>query len=346
MKKAQKVKLKDIAEASGVAVTTASAALNHTGRVSEELRQKILRVSRQMNYEPNIAAQLLKQKNCSEIGLIITDIPERIFGSGYFQPIIANFIRQCEEENLRCQIEYHNPVSLKDEIPSLLTNGFAGGVLHAGTITPGLRNWLKKNPDFPFVAFQEDYKYNITSNYDEAFYKGIQYIVALGHRNFGLVSGPVKYSLQKQIKDGFMRAVSDFELETRDEWKISLDLERDIETIEDTVKWGRELFKQSEIPSAIICCDGRAVKGLLHAACEAGIRVPEDLSILACSSKNESEQVYPALSSVCWNAQEAIFKGIYMLQSLMRKNNLRNRRLVIEPIMEIRKSITKFSGRQ
>ena len=50
------VTLKDIAEASGVALTTVSAALNGTGRVSETLRERIEKIAHRMNYEPNIAA--------------------------------------------------------------------------------------------------------------------------------------------------------------------------------------------------------------------------------------------------------------------------------------------------
>ena len=67
------VTLKDIAEASGVALTTVSAALNGTGRVSETLRERIEKIAHRMNYEPNIAAKLLKQKKCRDIGLVISD---------------------------------------------------------------------------------------------------------------------------------------------------------------------------------------------------------------------------------------------------------------------------------
>lgn len=140
------VKLKDIADAAGVAVATVSAALNGTGTVSNAMRERVRKVAAEMNYEPNMAAKLLKQKRSRDLGLIVSDLPERIFGSGYFMPMISSFIRQCESEELRCQIEYHDPASSK--IPSLLVNGLAGGVLHGGTISPAVRKFLEENPDF------------------------------------------------------------------------------------------------------------------------------------------------------------------------------------------------------
>lgn len=325
-----------------MAVATVSAALNGTGTVSEATRERIRQVSQQMNYEPNLAAKLLKQKNTRDIGLIISDIPERIFGSGYFQPMIANFIRQCEVEGIRCQIEYHDPVTHADTVPSMVTNGFAGGILHGGNISRGLRAWLRQNPEFPFVAFEEEHTYQIKSRYDLAFYQAIQYLVALGHRRFGLLAGPDKYSLQHQIRSGFLRAMEDFGLTYRpEEWTIDLSMEKDQETVAQAVEWGRTLFRRREYPSALICCDGRAAKGLLYAATESGIRIPEQLSLLACSSQIESEQTYPAISSIAWNAPEAILKGFYMLKTLIDRRTLSERVVCIEPTTTIRASTAK-----
>ena len=58
MRRDQVVKLKDIADAAGVAVATVSAALNGTGTVSQAMRERVRKVAAEMNYEPNIAAKL------------------------------------------------------------------------------------------------------------------------------------------------------------------------------------------------------------------------------------------------------------------------------------------------
>ena len=71
------VKLKDIADAAGVAVATVSAALNGTGTVSNAMRERVRKVAAEMNYEPNMAAKLLKQKRSRDLGLIVSDLPER-----------------------------------------------------------------------------------------------------------------------------------------------------------------------------------------------------------------------------------------------------------------------------
>ncbi len=343
MSREKVVKLKDIADAAGVAVATVSAALNGTGTVSSAMRERVRKVAAEMNYEPNLAAKLLKQKYSRDLGLIISDFPERIFGSGYFMPMISSFIRQCEEEAIRCQIEYHDPASNK--IPSLLTNGFAGGVLHGGTLSPMVRKFLGENPNFPFVALEEEHTHTLSSDYKHASYKAIQYLVALDHRRFGLISGPLHYRRQQQIEDGFLQAVNEFALEFHpNTWSVRLDLKNDVETVRGAVEFGRKLFSQKELPSAIFCSDGRAAKGILYAACEAGIRVPEQLSVLACSSQTESEQTFPPISSIAWDAHEAIFRGIYMLKTLMEKRKLKEPHLTIEPTMTVRESTGRYNS--
>ena len=57
------VRLKDIARAAGVTSATASTALSGRGRVSADMRERIRKLAREMNYEPDLAALLLKKKN-------------------------------------------------------------------------------------------------------------------------------------------------------------------------------------------------------------------------------------------------------------------------------------------
>ena len=181
------------------------------------------------------------------------------------------------------------------------------------------------------------------SDYALSFYKAMQYLVAIGHRRFGLVGGPLSYRRQQQIEDGFWRGIREFGLESRPEWNTHLALARDADTLSEAVEWGRRVFRHPDRPSALICTDGRAARGILYAACEAGVRVPGELSLLACSSQAEAEQSFPAVSSIAWNAPEAVFRGIYLLRGLMECRLHPEHTIKIEPIMTLRKTTGKYS---
>ena len=335
------VSLKDIAERAGVSVATVSAALNGTGRISEGVRLKISEVARAMNYEPNLAARLLKQKRCQDIGLIISDLPRRLGGSGFFQPMIYHFIKLCDEQGIRCQIEYHDPETKDSQVPTLLTNGFAGGVLYGGAVGTATRAWLQAHPSFPVVFFEDTSFENSThTRYDVGAYRMVQHLAALGHRRLALLAGLPHYGPQRGIREGYCRAIGEFGLED-----LSLEepflLENDVETMRTGVLHSERLLSRPVRPTALVLSDARLAKAALYTALRLGLRVPEELSLFTCGSEHETEQVYPALSAIRWNASEAIRRSYHLLRSLMEGHVPLERHLEIEPILTLRDSTAR-----
>jgi LacI family transcriptional regulator len=86
------VKLKDIAERASVSIATVSYVLNNTGKISQETREKVLRILQELNYKPNQIARSLKVKKTSTIGVIVEDIT--VFNA----PEIIDGINQYAEE--------------------------------------------------------------------------------------------------------------------------------------------------------------------------------------------------------------------------------------------------------
>ncbi len=337
----QKVKLKDIALRSGVAVTTVSAALSGTGRVSDSLREKIIKVSREMNYEPNLAAKFLKQKNRTDIGLIVSDLPDRMIGSGFFQPMMVDFIQQCEQEGLKGQIEYHN-IEKEDDVPKLITDGFVGGILHGGYITRGIRRWLERHQDFPFVSLEEPSEYCLISRFDAVTYRAVQHLAALGHKRVGLIVGPQEYDMHRQFTEGFTRAVNDFDLDNnRGNWIINMTMNNDLETTPGGYKLGQSLMSAAKRPTALIVASPAVSRSIIYAALKAGLDIPKDLSIITATSKSEAEQTYPMLSSITWNHHEAVSKGLHMLRNLIGGRTLLEKVNYIEPHFIVRETIDK-----
>ena len=102
------VKLKDIADAAGVAVATVSAALNGTGTVSNAMRERVRKVAAEMNYEPNMAAKLLKQKKVNFFEAVYLLQPEkssvaerRIMKLVLQTPLSVPELVRCFENNVR-----------------------------------------------------------------------------------------------------------------------------------------------------------------------------------------------------------------------------------------------------
>ncbi|UCC53466.1 MAG: LacI family DNA-binding transcriptional regulator, partial [Anaerolineaceae bacterium] len=66
------VTIKDISKRLGISVSTVSKALNGYPDVSDDTRQRILEMARELDYHPNLAAQSLRRRRTNKIGLLIT----------------------------------------------------------------------------------------------------------------------------------------------------------------------------------------------------------------------------------------------------------------------------------
>ena len=341
------VRLKDIAEASGVAVATVSAALNGTGRIGNELKEKIRLIAQNMNYKPNDAARLLKQKKTNDIGFIVSDDYDTIAGSGFLLPMLVKFVRLCSEEKIRCQVEFFNPKQHPGKLPSLMTNGLAGGILHCGYVCPAVRDFMEKNPAYPLVSIEEESLYSVCSNTEEGAYDAIRSLAALGHRGFGALLGPSRFHAHAAALTGFRRAVSDFGLDCgkNETWISRFDMQPDREALENGIRFGEELFAKRKRPSAVLVGDVRFARGIIHAALRKGLSVPEDLSIMTLyGSQAELEQTYPALSSVRRDLDGIFFHAYRILRVLMDGRIPSERRIYIQPKLSLLNSTCRYQN--
>ena len=339
------IRLKDIAEASGVTVATVSSALNGTGRVSDEVRERIMKISRKLNYQPNLAAQLLKSKKVTDVALIINDRTELIVGSGFYHPLVAEFVQLCELEGLRNQIEYIDTFDDTSKLPWLMTSGFAGGVLHVGYINQGVKEWLEKNPEYPFVAIDEPWRHCIRSQCSIGVSRAVQYLAAAGHRNFGLMTGPLKFDMQRLSYDGFMQAVADFKLDIGDgRWVTELAMGNDRSTMAEAVAWLKKMVKAKNRPTALICLDMRVARAAIFAAMDAGLKTPGDLSIIGYGAGYEAEQTFPAVTAIERDMQKVVTSGMDMLQRLIAGRPVHEERIWIEPKLIIRDTVTNYKN--
>lgn len=270
------IKLQDIADEFGISVSTVSRILNGKGRVTDELRGKVLAYAEEVQYTPNLIAKSLKFQTSKAIGLVVPDI------TNIYYVMLFRAIEKFARHNGYTVILFSsdNKGTIKDEFASQLQNSYVDGLIVA---TYGSKIWSKVETDVinkvvfvdnrPFLQKRKiDF---IGCDNEESAYKLTSKMIQKNYKKIMTVTGPKQESSAQERLIGFKKAIEDHKLQN---------LMSIVETsflYEDAYKKIYKQFKTGNIPEAILAHNNVTAYAALRVANKFGIEVPKDLGI-AC----------------------------------------------------------------
>lgn len=277
------VTIKDIAEAAHVSYSTVSRALSGSPEISEDTRTRILQICRDMNYTVNTVARAMVKKSTKLLSLILTDVSnpfmselayhiDRQARARGYNIILTNSSRNLEQE--REQFE----LMISRQVDGILL--FPSGPESYENLRPHLAR-------IPTVFIGENLRelpesYVAVDNGRGAA-MGVQYLYQLGHRDilyFGRRRGSTTHQLRAE---GYAAACRELGLKPQ-YWHNAFPTT--------SIKYGyqlaKQLFGQERTYTAIFAATDTNALGILQAAEEAGVRIPEDLSLLGFDNIRDS----------------------------------------------------------
>ena len=300
MKTKRKANIYELATKSGFSVSTVSKALNHTGRISEATREKVLKVASELNYIPSYHAKALSLNKSWLIGIIYSDNLGIGFSHPHFSVILEGFKQEAEKEGYEItfinrnmgnrsmtylefcryrQVEgvfIVNYYSLSKQVPQLIESGLPLVSSDAGF------------DDIP----------TITSNDILGGVLATQYLYDLGHKKIDHIAGP-SYTISAQHrKKGFLQVIN----EHHD--IISNIYEAHNYSIEDGHQQALKIIEKNDLPTAIFVAGDWMALGVIQALKEHDIKVPEDISIIGYDDLDFLKYSQPALTTVSQNKLE------------------------------------------
>lgn len=308
----------DVARVAGVSQTTVSLALRGATGVSEKRAAQIRKIAKKMNYQPKIAAQMMRAKRVRQLGLIVPceDI-EALAQTGHSMPIMVHFVEQCDKRSVRYHIEFAKTQDKSNfTLPIQLSGQMVDGVVLGGYVDPELLNWLKNQTQYPWVHIDEASDYCALSALDTGVSEAVQHLAALGHRDIAFECGPTVYKNHQLSLEGFNRAVKEYSLN-----EIKLDQKHDLytptrsERMMQAVRWAEQLLSMPKRPTAIVCSSIMAARGIVHAASGLRLSVPKDVSIIAIGPASFAETTLPFISTIEQDFKSLAEKALDLLES-------------------------------
>lgn len=334
--------LKQIAEHAGVSVMTVSAALNGTGRVSDQRRKEIMKIAERLNYQPNTLARMLKAKHKDAIGLIINERLGSVGRSGSMTELMLQFIKFCEKHDKKYSIEFCDIDSKRDEVPDILSSGYVGGVISAGFIfehQTRFKDWLGSHPDFPLVKFEEPYDYCVRTDFVNGVLNAMMYLKECGHTRIGLHIGPQRFGIHNLIHRGFQQGIGLLSMECRDEWIYSHDNLVRQDDRKEKMAWMKRIMRKKDRPTAMICAGMGASRNIINFAYQLNLDVPGDLSLICTGEPWLADAIYPYVTTIERDIVKIVESAFDILQVRMNQGKITNGEKWINPKIVKRETV-------
>lgn len=297
------VSLKDIAGRCGVSIATVSKALNDQKDIGEETRKKIKRIAAEMGYSPNSAARVLKTKRSYNLGILFQDDAHRGLTHEYFSGVLQG-IKE-EAERLGYDLTFINTYSEHKRMSYLehcRSRNFEGVVVVCVDFNHPEVQQLLNNTHIPVVTI--DYLHQncsaVSSNNVKGMEELIQYIYDKGHRKIAYIHGQKFSYVTRERLASFYQMMDRLGIEVPEGYVKEAEY---LET-EGTAKYTRELLSMEETPTCILYPDDTSLIGGWNVILEAGLRIPEDISIAGYDGSKVSQLLHPKLTTIRQKTEE------------------------------------------
>lgn len=287
--------LSDVARRAGVSVTTVSRVLNNDPRirVRDDTRARVLRIAEQMNYSINHAARSLRLARSGTIALIVPDVNSAIFAE--MMRGVEDGAAEHDSIVLLGREERIRPGS--DLLRRLAGEGRVDGFLlqrRDDVDDRTLQRLVEHEAPVVLVNSNSPARHASVSLDDVAGARlATDYLIGLGHRRIGLVTGVRTSATARKREEGFRASLHAAGLRRREAWTRRLGYEP-----EDGRTALLEMMATDNRPTAVFVANVNAAIGVLGAARELGISVPGDLSVIACHDIWLAGYTWPPLTTV------------------------------------------------
>ncbi|MCK0470213.1 LacI family DNA-binding transcriptional regulator [Halalkalibacter sp. APA_J-10(15)] len=309
--------INDVAKAAGVSKSTVSNVFSQKRPISEEVKEKVLEIAKELNYRPNYLARSLAIKQTKIIGLNM--IGEKVKFNPFHLSFINGVLQQCYLNDYRLLI---NTLSndYKEQVMNISSDPTDGEII--------LNPSIKDSRIEEFMEYQipmviigrppkqyEEILPSVDNDNFPAAQKATDYLLALGHRHILFCNAPKVRTVSIDREQGYQFALKQFGLgghyqhiEYRDETRTSIEYGSYI---------AHNVLSQNKEISAIITDNDKVALGVYRACKELGRSIPEDLSIIAFSDGSMySDELQPSLTTMTLNG---VTLGIEAMNLLLER---------------------------
>lgn len=332
----QRVTLKDVAQYAGVSITTVSNVVRGWPFVSERTRRKVQLAVAELGYSPHPVARSLRTGQLQSLGFIVPDL-----SNPYFAAMVSVAADIAQEHNYSLTIfnsqedEAREFECIHRAARQLVDGLLVAHVVSAHTTADSLHQtgvrvvWIDRVP----IGYEG---ISCRINNERVAEYAVRHLVKLGHERIAHLAGPPGVGPAIERHSGYLRTLT----------ACGLTYQR---VIHGDVTWSSDagyrgmklLLADSARPTAVFASNDRVAIGAMHAARDAGLCVPKDISIVGVDDIEVSQHLDPALTTVRQPLHDLARAGIELLLKLVQGETPDHEQVILEPELVVRESTAR-----
>ena len=312
------ITIKDVAKRCGVGVSTVSRAINNHPDINPATKQMIMDVIQQSGYIPNNSARNLKRADGKSIAVLI---------KGITNPFFSKMIKIIEEEiqKKHYSMELRHVESFEDEVDIALElvkeKRLKGIIFLGGYFSHSLEKLEKMTVPFVFGTVGAPPENISKARYSDVTVddfkeskKITEYLIDLGHNDIAFLGAePGDLSIGKLRLEGYMDALKEHKIPEKEELIRSITAVGDIYSMENGYQATKQLLESGANFTAIYAIADSLAIGALRALMDAGLKVPEDVSVAGYDGIELGDFYAPRLTTLRQPVEEMALETVKLL---------------------------------
>ena len=312
------VTIYDVAREAGVSMATVSRVVNNNPNVKPQTRKKVFEAIERLGYRPNAVARGLASKKTTTVGVVIPDISNAIFAE--VARGIEDIANMYHYNIILCNADKRKEKEIR--VINTLLEKQVDGLLFMGGVVTDEHMQAFQTATVPIVLCGTNVEGNtmaaVDIDHQQAAHDAVKLLIDKGHRRIGMISGNLQdpnngFSRYNGYKNALEEAGVAF-----DESLVRIGNHRYESGIE-AMKYFLEL---PERPTAIFSATDEMAIGAIHAAQDAGLAIPGDISVISVDNSRMASMVRPLLTTVAQPMYDIGAVSMRLMTKLMNKENV------------------------
>lgn len=335
------IKIADIARAAGVSPSTVTRVIHNDKYVSEEKKEKVRQVLKELSYVPNRVASGLRSRQTNLIGHILPVSNENPF----FARIGNAFTKAAEDAgyNVLTAVTQMNPDKERAMVENFVSLMVDAIVITTMTAIDNDTIQMVCSRNIPVVMIERPCSLPLVDSvlFDNhlASSLAVNHFLQNGHTRIGFIGRePQKRNVEQQRLDGYLDTLRQNNLPFRKEWCILTD----DYTAEDGHKAINLILSAGSLPSALLITSDVMALGVLQILHEHGLRVPEDISLIGFDNTLSALST-PPLTTIDLQPEQVGSTALEMITEQKTGQRKGAKSVILSPVLIERSSVRRYA---